>query len=221
MKILQHNTNFKMATFPKKKKKKLATAVFQVHIQGIITDWHGQYPDNQMKLCSSSRCLDPWMELAHIIFLFFLITTGLHMQCWYTGRNADDLRTELVPLSLLYKPLQSLVNFSSFQFPSQHLINLIFFVHWEIGTHCKFWMQTIEKSKVWLQLYLPHKPFIFWWILVPGIDLCISYTNKTEVTKAHPTNKPNYWYLSPDTVSRAFTSAFFYPNLSGVWPNFP
>lgn len=139
----------------------------------------------------------------------------------HTGRNADDLRTESVPLSLLYKPLQRLVHFSSFQFPSQHLINLIFFVRCEIGIHCKFWMQTIEEGKVWMQLCLPHKPFIFWWILVPGIDLCISCTNKTQVTKDHPTNKPNYWYVPPDTVSRVFTSTFLYPSFSEVWPNLP
>lgn len=139
----------------------------------------------------------------------------------HNERNADDLRTESVPPSLLYKPLQWLVHTSSFHFPSQHLINLIFFVHWEIRTHWKFWMQTMEEDKVWTQLCLPHKPFIFWWILLPGIDLCINCTNKTQVTKDHPTNKPNYWYLPPDTVSRVFKSAFFYPSFSGVWPNLP
>lgn len=95
----------------------------------------------------------------------------------HTERNADDLRTESVPLSLLYKPLQWLVH-TSFYFPSQHLINLIFFVHWEIRIHWKFWMQTMMEGKVSTQLCLPHKPFIFWWILVPGIDLCISFTTK-------------------------------------------
>lgn len=174
-----------------------------------------------MRLCSSSGCLDPWMELAHMIFFFSKSQQGSMCNAGHPGRNADDLRTKSAPLSFLYKPLQWLVHFSSFQFSSQHLINLILFVHWEMGTHCKFWMQTIQEGKVWIQLCLPHKPFIFWWILLPGIDLCISCRNKTQVTKDHPTNKPNYWYLPPDTVSRVLTSAFFHPSFSGVQPNLP
>lgn len=139
-------------------------------------------------------------------FFFFLIMCN----AGHTGRNADDLRTESVPLSLLYKPLQWLVHFSSFQFPSQYLINFIFFVHCEIGTHCKFWMQTIQEGKVWMQLCLPHKPFIFWWILVPGTDLCVRCTNNTQVTKDHPTNN-----LITDTFHLT-QSAWFLHQLSST-----
>lgn len=137
----------------------------------------------------------------HLFFFFLKSLRGSMCNADHTGRNADNLRTETVPLSLLYKPLQWLVHFSSFQFPSQHLTNLTFFVHGEIGLHRKFWMQTIEEGKAWMQLcHLPHKPFIFWWNLVPVTDLSISCTNIAQHTKDHPTNKPNDLYLPPDTL---------------------
>lgn len=94
-----------------------------------------------------------------------------------TVKNTEKTQDGDSSSNLLYKKL---LHFSSFQFPSQYLRNLMFFVHSAEGIHCKLCMQTIEEGKAWMQLWcLLHKPFIFWWNLMPVTDLSISCVSLT------------------------------------------
>lgn len=93
---------------------------------------------------------------------------------------------------------------ASFQF-SQHLTNLTFFVHSEIGTRCKFWMQTIEEGKAWLQLSFAMHTF---YILMEfgACDWFIYNLRKPNTGLQGPSNKPNYIYLPPDRQQGYYAS---------------